>query len=126
MPAPETSNRYQHAVLWERTGADRYGEPTRGEPVELRVRWVQKRGEVTDAQGNRTPLDAAVVVDRQIPVGSLLWLGTLDSWQGTGSVGADSELHEVVTYSETPDVKGRVALRSVGLKRFRDALPAQG
>lgn len=123
MPAFETMDLEQVAVLWGKSGTDDYGQPTTATAIEIPVRWLTKRDEVVDAQGNTIALDATVVVERQIAVGSLMALGNLSYWVGTGSAGDESEVMEVVTYEETPDLKGREIRRSVGLKRFRDALP---
>lgn len=132
MPHPETAYRTQKALLWPASGFDAYGQPKVGEPVELLVRWNAKRREATDPQGNSIMLDATVVVDREVAVGGTMWLaadqspgsGTaLSQWYGTGSGDVDDEVMRVAIYSETPDLKGRVARRTVGLQRFRDTLP---
>lgn len=125
MPAPEQTNRYQKAVLWMASGTDDYGQPKTVAPVEIRVRWITKRTQVNDPQGNAVSLDATAVVDRKISPGSVMWLGEYADFLGTGSGSAsdDTELHEVKTYDETPDLKGRLVYRTVGLARYRDALP---
>jgi hypothetical protein len=121
MPTIEAFDRYQTAVLWVKTGVDRYGAPVVSEPIEVRVRWNTKRTEGTDALGNPIALDAQVVVDRVIPVDSQMWLGSLSHWYGTGSAGQDDEVMFVRTFDRVLDVKGRVARMQVGLSRFRDA-----
>lgn len=126
MPAPEAACRLQTAVLWSKIGDDDYGEPLRDDPEEINVRWVQRRTASLDANGNTISLDATVVVNQEIVVGSLLWLGALSSWTGTGSAGDDTELMIVATYNETPDLKNREIRRMVGLRRFRDSLPDAG
>ncbi len=124
MPAMEQSGRYQAAVLWPKAGQDRYSEPLRGAAVELRVRWNTTRREVIDSAGNRISLDAEVVLDRLVTVGSLFWLGTLQEFNATGSADNGVEIMEVVSYEETFDDKGRASEKVAGLKRFRATLPA--
>lgn len=127
MPLPlETMDRTQKAVLWAKsTTVDDYGQPTVSSPVEITVRWNTQQADALDSQGRPITLDASVVVDREIEIGSQMWEGELADWLGTGSGGTDSEVMEVVTYSEAKDLKGRYTRREVGLKRFRDA-PATG
>lgn len=123
MPAPEGAFRRQDAVLWPASGHNDYGERQVGEPVELRVRWNTTRQEAVAPDGNTVQLTAVVVVDRVIEVGGLMYLGTLEEWYGTGSAGDDSELHQIITYRETPDLKGRFIRRTVGLMKWKDTLP---
>lgn len=123
MPAPETAHLNQDAVLWAANGVDNYGEKTVGSPVEIRVRWNAKRMETVDSKGSPMALDALAVVDRDVIDGSILWLGTLDDWYGTGSAGVGVGLHQVVTIETIRDVKGRATRRTVGLMRYKDRLP---
>jgi hypothetical protein len=124
MPPPEVSHRTQWAVLWPATGYDDQGEVTVGDPVEIKVRWTIGRGETTDKLGNTIALDASAVVDRVIVAESNMWLGRLEDWYGSnGSAGDSTELMRVVTYSEVKDIRGNATFRTVGLKRYRDALP---
>lgn len=124
MPPQETSHRPHKAVYWRNTGTtDRYNEKILEEAVELKVRWVGTRSNMLDPNGERIVVDASAIVDRTIPVGSQLWLGTLEDWLGTGSNGEESEteIMEVVAVEVTDDIKGRGGntFREVGLKRFR-------
>lgn len=120
MPPLETSSLFQKAVLFPRTGTDRYGQPTTGSAVEIPCRWKTERREVVTSTGDTIGLDATVTVDRKIAIGSLMWLGTLKDWNASGSSPgiSDTELHEVKVYDETPDIKGRAAYRDVGLMRY--------
>jgi hypothetical protein len=121
MPALEVADRYQKAVLMPATGGyDAYGQPVVGEAIEVTVRWVWEKQEVTDPQGNTITIDATAVVDREIPVHSRMWLGEIADWIGTGSGAVDNDLCEVRTASRTSDIKNRFVRRTVGLMRFRD------
>lgn len=129
MPPLETSDRWQTATLWEYVGKDRFGQPkVSSTPIELDVRWNTARRLVLVPDGNKVALEAEAVVNRQIGIGSVLFLGALADWTGTGSgsAGEESELWEVVTYDETPDLKGRNLRREIGLKKYRDTLPTLG
>lgn len=123
MPKPETSFRRQWAVLWPAGGYDEFGQPTVGEPQEIQVRWVNRQSRALSPEGNTITLDASVVTVEDIPVGSIMWEGTLDDWYGIGSAGQDSGLMEVVSADYTPDLKGRVWRKNLGLKFYKDTLP---
>lgn len=124
MPPPETFCRHQKAVLWARTGTDDYGQPIVAAPVEIDVRWDgPTRREVLDAQGNTIAIDAEVSCIQTIKVGSVMWLGKLTDWYGTGSAGTEVGLMEVKLYREVPDIKGREIRRTVSLMRLNDTLP---
>jgi hypothetical protein len=111
--------------LWPPGAADRYGQPSRGEPVEIRVRWLSGQRAAAGPDGGTIMLDGSVVADREIAQDSLMWLGTLEEWNESGSAPDDSELMRVVYYRATPDIKGRATRRVVDLMRFRQALPAE-
>lgn len=125
MPAPEVAHLNQWSILWSPGAADRYGLPTRGEPEEIRVRWMAGQRVADGPDGGTIVLDALADVDRVIAQDSLMWLGTIEEWNEAGSGPGDSELMRVVRYRATPDVKGRAMRRTVDLQRFRQALPAE-
>jgi hypothetical protein len=130
MPPMESDLRNQKAVLWDATGAiDDYGRPVVEAPENVWVRWELRNIQVVDRQGNLVGLDGEVVVDRKVGIGSQMWLApdqsansdtATEQWYGTGSAGDDSEVMEVVTYSDIPDIKGRHHRREVGIRRYRD------
>jgi hypothetical protein len=126
VPPVEESDLDFDAVLWPLEGTDRYGEPLHGAPVQLAVRWRTRRTEMRDPQGNVVAVDVTAAVDRVIAPGGQMALGTLADWApvetGTGTA-AVGEVLEVVAFSETWDVRAVDVRRTVGLARFRDALP---
>lgn len=124
MPTLETLDRHQKAVLWEKVEDDTQGEPLVGDPVELTVRWEKIREEIQKPDSTIVALGAEVVVDRKIPIGSIMWLGELEEWYGTGSQGEGVELMQVQVYEEIPDLKNRYTIRTVKLDFFRGSLPA--
>lgn len=126
MPAPEVTSRYQKVVLWAKTGVDRYTNTLRGDPVQLTVRWRYTNRDAMDPQGNKIQINATVDTEQDIPMNSLLWLGTLPEWNSSGSAATDTGLMEVVSFDNTPDVKNRVVKRTFGLKRYKNTLPESG
>lgn len=130
MPRIELAILRQTAVLWPKAGIDSYGQPiVKDTPCEIRCRWEETRTESLDPDGNTIMLDASVYVDRRIEVGSILWLGLLEEWQGSTNATdrvTPSRLMEVKTYKEIPDDKGRSSKKWVGLVRYKDTLPTYG
>jgi hypothetical protein len=120
----ELAYRTQKAVLWEAVGVSDEGEPTRAAaPVEVLVRWQTRRDEAGDPLAGVVARDVTVVVDRDVPIGSILWEGSLADLvalpPGTGPV----PLLEVVGITKTPDLKGRAVRRTATLRRYKDVLP---
>lgn len=135
MPSFETAWRRQKALLWEipegPAGYDNYGQPKRAVlSEELKVRWVNGQSQVVDPQGNTITVDATVITNRAVGVGSVMWQGSLEDLAaelpGTGT-GTDllpsSGVMEVVAYSPTHDIKGRNIRHVLGLKFYRDSMP---
>lgn len=119
MPRIEVSYLLQKAVLWPYEGVDLFNKPLRGSPVEIRVRWEQRKHQKEQDEATV----AEVVVDREIETRSLMWLGELADFYGTGSGAADAEIKEVEQYREVPDIKNRNPYRTVLLRRFQGDIP---
>lgn len=123
MPGLEVASLHQKAVLWAAAAPsereyDSYGERKVNNPVELKVRWEEGLTEAIDPNGQTVALDAVVVVDRDVEVGSIMWEGELGTQEST-----PVNLKEVVSFSKIPDIKGRKFRRVCGLRRFSDELP---
>lgn len=121
MPGFEQRDRYQVALLWAATGAfDDFAVPVVAAPVEIRVRWVDGQSESLDPDGQTVSLDGTAVVNQFVPIGSRMWLGTLDQWYAApGSGGDDDQVREVKTYNGVPDIKVRNLRYKLGLMKWR-------
>lgn len=124
MPSQEKRNRKQSALLWAVAGKDRFGNPTHDSPIEIKVRWETGQSTGLDPDGNTITIDATAIVNQVIEAGSLMWLGTLEDWYGTGSGGDDDLLMHVVNYSDVPDIKARNSRKQVLLKFSKDMSPS--
>ncbi len=126
MPALETSDCTDDAVLWTRNGADVNSNPTLDTPIRLKVRWVDKASSTMDPKNTVIGLDAQIAVANcmEIPVDSIVWHGNLGDIPGTAENPVpDADLYQVKSSSVARDIKGRVCRREYGLKRFGDTLP---
>lgn len=119
MPTNELAYRNSKAVLWAFSGYDRFGKPTVDSTgVEITVRWSEGVSEGDEAETNRQKNVAYAKVDRDIAVGSRMWLGKLADWTDDGL----NDVLIVTGFSKVNDIKGRSPLRTVNLMRFRDTL----
>lgn len=120
MPPLETRRLHQKALLWVWLRDDEYARPVVDEVIEIEVRWEFRQEKMVTTDGRVVSVDAIVVVDRDIPMGSVMWLGEMVDWVGTGTGTQDNELMQVVIKGNIPDLKNRHNRRTVGLIRFRN------
>jgi hypothetical protein len=119
MPAIEIGDRTQKAVLWAASGSfDQDGEPTLAAATEITVRWLESQDGTLVVDGNTIQIDAKVIVDRDIPIDSVMWLGALEDI-ATPPV----DLKRVAARKHTPDIKGRETRRVLTLVRHSNELP---
>jgi len=118
MVSIETLGRKQKATYWPSgTTYTDTGQLKVQAAIEIDVRWEDRQQEALDGDGNTIRVDAVVVVDRNIAVGSMMWLGEKADW-------ADGEqLNEVVSFDKVPNLKATRYRRVVGLIRYSDSLP---
>ncbi len=109
----ETMDLLRCAVLWTPTGAKtRKGELLFNDPIQIASgEYIRKRQARTS---DRTPVAKTVelAVDREIEMGSEVWLGKLKDIPDPRT-----EVYVVVDYEEIPDIKHRNVRRVVTLER---------
>lgn len=122
-------DRLQAAVYWPFLGYDAYGRPVVGDPVSLNVRWKYTRQGI-GSQAQPIIINATVVVDREIAVGSQMWLAprsvpaALVQWQTVAISDARVEIMEVASYNYTPDLRNRHYRHVVNLSFLRHTGPS--
>lgn len=123
MPAQESAlhERPQTVVRFPVVGVDAYGEAQFGEPSELIVRWDNRKQRVLDDKGNTIALDGTVISHISIPVGDLLWLGTIE--QILAAITPLTDVVQVKMENSVPDLKGRAYFHQSGFMRYKD-IPA--
>ena len=119
MAVLETTALHQKAVLYTANGFDDYGEPKVDAAVEIDVRWEIGKHEGISPTGAPIALDSTVVVDREIAIGSAIWLRALADLPSPVT-----NLRTVIDYAEIPDIKGRQVYRTVSLMKLSDEIPA--
>lgn len=125
MPPFEEMDRYDDAVYWERIGTDRNGRAMYAQPIALEVRWEDTKTEMRQPDGTPVMVSAQVHTIEELPMGSLLYLGTLQYWVGTGSSAPtfQPELHMVVSKGAGKSLKGEVFRKTVGVNPYRGKRP---
>lgn len=109
----ETHGLLQHAVYWPQAGFDKDGDPTWGDPVEIHVRWERSKRESLDADSSANAIATVVMVDREIEIGSRVWLGEL------ADLPSPLTNAFIVIDNETiPDLKVRNYQRTITVKRL--------
>ena len=117
MPDMEASDRHQVAVLWAWSSND-IDDVKVSAGVEIDVRWQWKYQETRAPDGSVVETVASVVVDADLTIGGIMWLGRLADF-----VDGASDLYQIVQKKETPDLKNRATRRKVFLTRYRQTLP---
>ena len=121
MPPMEASHRFQKAVIWTESSADEYGRKTLATGTELTVRWedasIFPRPELSEEE----ELDATLVVNQVVALGSIIWKGQLTDLPSP--VSSTTDLFEVIRFSEIPDIKGREIRYLCGLQKYSDTIP---
>ncbi len=122
MPPIEEFATEDTALLFVWNGEDQYNEPTFEYPIEIDVQWVEKTAVMSGPGGTPITVDVLVIALVDIILDSVMWLGTLDDWIGTGSNDTDSTLYQVAAAAYTPDIKARETRRRYGLIRYKGSL----
>lgn len=118
MPALETVDLHQKAVLWAKNGTNRYGEVKVDAATEIDVRWETTERQVIGPNGSPISLDSVAYVDQDITVGSIMWLGEL-----TDVPTPPTNLREVVDFKSVPDIRNKKTRRRVFLTKYSSTLP---
>jgi hypothetical protein len=123
MPQLEIYDLHQTAVYWEYDSVDIFGEPITLPPVEILCRWIDGQQEMQDPMGNKVMVQATVVVAQDIVPKSIMRLGTLADFIGTGSVIDDDVICYVQLVNKVPSLDARYFYRSVGLLKYGGKRP---
>lgn len=107
----------QYAVYWAPTGTDANGQPTWGEPVEIRCRWENAVDLKSVPEAERQDLNAMVYVDRDVLCNGVLLQGELTSSVDEDDPKANAGAGEIRKFTKLPDFKCRKFLRTAYLAR---------
>jgi hypothetical protein len=108
--------RRQTCVFWpvgdtDGLDEDAHGNPAYGTPVEVPCRWDETTVEYLSKDGTKEVSNCQVFVDRDMAVGGLLMLGTLDDIQDSENPMLNDGVHEIKSFQKTPNLKVSEYLR---------------
>lgn len=122
MPFEGVRGLVHKAAYWQCVGRDINAQAVlSANPIDLNVRWDDTHRQVADADGNLIAIDATAVVDRDIPIGSVMWKGSIQLMPGSAQM-PDRDVFEVVMFNNVPDFRGRFTYREVNMIRKRDSV----
>ena len=67
------------AVYWSKTGTDEYGDDKWANPKTIKCRWDESESHTFDALGKPIVYSAQVMLEKQLPEGTMLLQGDLQS-----------------------------------------------
>jgi len=105
----------QTAVYWEKLSVDRYGNPTYNEPVEIKCRWSDVVNELVDSKGTVVYSRARIMVDRDVTLGGVLLLDSLDSGMTADNVKDYDDASEIRVFQKVPDITSKKYVRTAYL-----------
>ena len=120
VPNVETIGRLQTVVLWPFVKRDEYGEVVVGPPRGIKVRFQLVSKQAIDPLGRIIAIDAEMVVNEDISIDSLVFLGPMEL------ATAGSQKMAVKTKTMTPDIHNVHIRRTVGLMRHNSAVVPLG
>lgn len=119
MPAPETNDLLDSAILWRKSDTkDDYNRPVLRPYEEVMVNFSLKRRQSTDAKGTVISYDATAITEETYPIDSILWVGELKNMPAS-----PTPLYVIKGWDETNDVKNRETKHRAVLMRYTDTLP---
>lgn len=102
-----TRNLEQTAVYWASPSPSGRGGYSYDDPVELDVRWEDKQEKFVDVNGQEMISGAIVIVDQDVDIGGILFLGDLDDLDSSeeASPGSVKQAWEIRKFEKTPNIK---------------------
>lgn len=110
------------AVAWLATTPDSRGIDRVEPPIEIRCRFTGGDRRTHNALSQRVELVADLEVDRELPIGTILWKGKLSELPSPHPT-IMPDLMKVESFREVYDVKGRHSRKGVDVSAYSDTLP---
>lgn len=103
--------RKQKAVYWAPGKNSNFGQPVVNDPVQIDCRWVDVQEEFVDAQGRTVLSKASVMVDRDVQVGGMLWLGELKNLTSQTVPTKNTNCFEIRAFANVPNFRATEFLK---------------
>lgn len=102
----------QRAVFWAPLGEDQNGNMQFDEPVEVRCRWTDMNTLYVKPHGEQAASRCLVMVDRDMDVGGVLWLGVLEDVEDQDEPMKNAGANIIQAFNKVPDVAARKFVRT--------------
>lgn len=107
--------RKQDATYWPRTGTDRFGQPTYGTAVAMKVRWEDSIEAFIAADGSEQKSIAKVYVGQDTPPGGVLVLTALADVAYPADPLRNPGAWEIKRFDKLPNLRNTELLRTAYL-----------
>jgi len=105
----------QRCVYWAPSTLDDFGKPTWHTPVEIDCRWTDEIEEFINPLGERELSRAKLIVDRDLEIKGVVWLGELVDVVDAIVPKNNPNAWEILQTKKTPNFRGNKYLRQVYL-----------
>mgnify|MGYP000421490687 CR=1 FL=1 len=105
----------QKAVYWSPASLDSFGKPTWNTPTEIDCRWTDAVEEFINPEGERVLSRAKLIVDRDLEIKGVLWLGKLVDLVDASNPKNNDNAWEILQTKKTANMRGTKYLRQVYL-----------
>ena len=95
----------QDCVYWEPGPADGYGQPTYLTAIAIKARWAGGSAQVIKPDGTIVQSTAVVMTDRDVIIGGVLMLGSLDDVKDLVNPTKNEEAFEIIQFHKVPNFK---------------------
>lgn len=103
----------QAVVYWAAIGVDDFGSPEYDDPIQINCRWEDVSEEFIDPNGDREISRAKLIVDRDLTLKGVVWLGALVDVRDAADPKANDGAWEIRMVKKTPDIRAKRFLREV-------------
>jgi hypothetical protein len=100
----------QTLVYWPYTGADLFGQPTYGTPVQMTCRWEDMLKQVYKSDGSPVFSKIELITKKRLEPKGLVWKGVLAKFTAALRPDNSTGVHEIIAASSTPNLRNTETL----------------
>lgn len=100
----------QSMVYWPYTGADLFGQPTYGTPVQMTCRWDDYVKQVFNTEGSPVFSKIELITRTRLQPKGLVWKGSLALFTADLRPDVSEGVHEIIAASSTPNFRNTETL----------------
>ena len=105
-----TKAQKQTLVYWPYTGADLFGQPSYGSPVQMTCRWDDMVKQVYHVDGSPVFSKVELITRTRLQPKGLVWKGTLVAFSAPLRPDVSTGVLEIIAASSTPNLRNTETL----------------